>query len=88
MSEGSSFRCNVSGREYDIDSDFNCDSSGVVYLLGCKVCDKQYVGSTFTSFRARFNNYKSSSRKFSSGVAVTQAELFRHFTEANHHGFF
>ena len=87
MSEGSGFRCNVSGREYDINSDFNCDSSGVVYLLGCKVCGKQYVGSTFTSFRARFNNYKSSSRKFSSGVAVTQAELFRHFTEANHHGF-
>ena len=87
MSEGSGFRCNVSIREYDINSDFNCDSSGVVYLLGCKVCGKQYVGSTFTSFRARFNNYKSSSRKFSSGVAVTQAELFRHFTEANHHGF-
>ena len=87
MSEGSSFRCNVSGREYDIKSDFNCDSSGVVYLLGCKLCGKQYVGSTFTSFRARFNTYKSSSRKFSSEVAVTQAEFFKHFTEANHHGF-
>ena len=36
MSEGSSFRCNVSGREYDTNSDFNCDSSGVVYLLGLK----------------------------------------------------
>ena len=87
MPEGTSFRCNVSGREYDIHSDFNCDSSGVVYLLGCKVCGKQYVGSTFTSFRARFNTDKSSSRKFSSGIAVTQAELFRHFTEANHYGF-
>ena len=58
-----------------------------MYLLGCKVCGKQYVGSTFTSCRARFNNYKSSSRKFSSGVAVSQAELVRYFTEANHHGF-
>ena len=29
-SEGSSFRCIVSGKEYDINSDFNCDSSGVV----------------------------------------------------------
>ena len=87
MSEGSSFRCNVSGREHDINSNFNWDSSGIVYLLGCKVCGKQYVGSTFTSFRARFKNYKSSSRKFSSRVAVTQAELFRHFTETNHDGF-
>ena len=66
MSEGSSFGCNVSGREYDINSDFNCDSSGVVYLLGYKVCGKQCVGSPFTSFRARFN--KSSSRKFSRGL--------------------
>ena len=87
MSEGSRFRCNVSGREYDINSDFNFDSSRVVNLLGCKVCGKQCVGSTFTSFRARFNNYKSYSRKFSSGVAVMQAELFRYFTEANHHDF-
>ena len=85
MLESSSFSCNVSGREYDINSDCNCDSSGVVYLFGCKVCGKQYVGSTFTSFTARFNKYKSSSKKFSSGVAVTQAELFRHFTEVNHH---
>ena len=33
MSEGSGFRCNVSGREYDIHSDFNCDCSGVVLFL-------------------------------------------------------
>ena len=58
-----------------------------MYVLGCKVCGKQYVGSTFTPFRIRFNNYKSSSRKFSSGISVTQAELFRHFTEDNHHEF-
>ena len=44
-------------------------------------------GSTFISFRARFNNYKSSCRKFSSGVAVKQAEFFRHITEVNQHGF-
>ena len=52
MSEGSSFKCNVSEMEYYINSKYTCDSSCVVYLLGCKVCGKQYVGSTFTSFRA------------------------------------
>ena len=87
MSEGSSFKCNVSGREYSSNSNFTSDSSGVVYLLGCKVCGKQYVGSTFTSFRARFNNYKLASRKFPGGVIVPQAELVRHFTEAGHHAF-
>ena len=87
MSEGNSFRCSVSGREYTINRSFICDSSGVVYVLGCKVCGKQYVGSTFIPFRVRFNNYKSSSRRFFSGISVTQEELFRHFTEDNHHGF-
>ena len=86
MSEGSSFKCNASGRKYYINSNFTCDSSAVVYLLGCKVFGKQYVGSTSTSFRAKFNNYKSASRKFSGGVLVRQAELFRQFTEAGHHG--
>ena len=87
ISEGSSFKCNVSEREYYINSNYTFDSSCVAYLLGCKVCGKQYVGSTFTSFRARFNNYKSVSRKFSGGVLLLQTEPFRHFTEAGHHRF-
>ena len=47
MSEGSNFRCNVSGREYSISSGVVVSpvSSivGVVYILGCKVCGKQLV---------------------------------------------
>ena len=87
ISEGNSFSCNVSSNYYSISSSCNCDSSGVVYLVGCKVYGKQYVGSTFTSSKTRFNNYKSSSRKFSYGLSVAQAEPFRHFTEVNHSGF-
>ena len=87
MSEGKSFRCSDSGREYIINSRFNCDFSGLVYVLYCKVCCQQYVGSTFTPFRIRFNNCKSSIMKFSSEISVTHAELFRHFAEDNHHGF-
>ena len=85
MSEGNSFRSNFSEGEFKISSRYTCDSSGVVYLLGCKVCGKQNVGSIFTSFRVRFNNYKS--RRYSKGEVVTQADFFRHFTEANHHVF-
>ena len=57
MTEGDSFSCNGSGRKCGISSCFTCDSSGVVYLLGCNVCSKQYVGSTVAPFRVRFNNY-------------------------------
>ena len=55
--------------------------------MECKVSGKQYVDRTFTSFRARFNNYWSSSKKLSSWISVTQAELFKYYTEVNHHGF-
>ena len=64
MSEGDKFVCHVTGKEYRINSRFDCDSSGVVYLLSCKVCGLWYVSSTFTPFRTRFNNYTSCSRKF------------------------
>ena len=84
--EGNSVRCNVSGKQYSVSSSFNCDSSGVLYFSGCKVCHKQYLGSTFTSFRNSFNNYKPSGRKFSYVMSVAQAELFRHFTDFNHNG--
>ena len=31
----------------------------VVYLITCKKCEKQYVGSCIITFRTRFNNYGS-----------------------------
>ena len=86
--QGDRFRSEVSGREFKISSNFTCDSSGVVYLLGWKVCSNQYLGSTFTLSRVRFTNYKSASRRFLKGEVVTQAELFEHFSGADHHGFF
>ena len=87
MSNSEHFHSNIDSREYRINYSFNCDSSNVVYLLECTVCGVQYVGSTCTPFRLRFNNYKACSRKFNSGASVPQVEFFRHFTEEGHHGF-
>ena len=53
-----SFRSSTTGKEYKINYSFNCDLSNVVYLIECNVCGVQYVGSTCTHFRLRFNNYK------------------------------
>ena len=64
MSNSEHFHSNVDSRKYRINYSFNCDSSNVVYLLECTVCGVQYVGSTSTPFRLRFNNYKACSRKF------------------------
>ena len=58
-----------------------------MYLLEGTVCGVQYIGSTCTPFRLRFENYKACSRKFNSGASVPQMEFFRRFTEEGHHGF-
>ena len=58
-------------------NDFDCDSKGVVYLLKCQGCFKQYIGSTITVFRMQVNNHKSS---------LTGEHLYSHFFEAGHEG--
>ena len=69
----------------------HCNSKYVVYLLQCKTCNIQYVGSTTTQFRKRFNNYKSQFRKFSNQkegnkTSVPQSGLFEHFMKSDHNG--
>ena len=58
MSDSDSFHSHVTKKEYKIKFSPNCDSLNVVYLFDCVVCGFQYVGSTSTPFRFRFNNYK------------------------------
>ena len=48
---GESFTSKITGKRYSINFELNCNSTNVVYLLSCKVCGVQYVGSTSTRFR-------------------------------------
>ena len=42
------------GKSYTINYELDCNSSNVVYLLSCKVCHVQYVGSATTKFGLSF----------------------------------
>ena len=53
---GRTFRSKTNGKEFRINYNLNCNSKNVVYLITCKVCGIQYVGSTTTTFRSRFKN--------------------------------
>ena len=75
-----SFRSSETSQEYEIRCHSNCDSENVVYLVTCKSCRKQYVGST-VKFRNRFNNYKSCFRKCSSGETAPQMSFHSHFLQ-------
>ena len=48
----------------------------------CGKCSKQYVGSTITAFRLRFNNHKSSINRFPKGQrGLSGQHLYEHFFE-------
>ena len=62
-------------------------TQGVIYLISCKKCRKQYVGSTITSFRYRFNNHKSSLTRFGRGQrGICGEHLYSHFFSEGHSG--
>ena len=63
----------------------DCNSDYVVYLLSCKSCGIQYVGSCTTKFRLRVNNYKSCNKRHLT-QAVPQAGLHDHFDLPGHNG--
>ena len=64
----------------------DCNSKNVIYLITCKKCKKQYIGSCFTRFRTRFNNYCSCHRKFCRAHSVIQVSFHAHFMLVGHFG--
>ena len=59
----------------------------LIYLLNYKKCRKQYVGQTVDTFRYRWNNYRSNSRKHAHGISCMQEHLYEHFCDSEHSGF-
>ena len=77
----------VQQRVFCINHHFDCNSQGVIYLITCGKCSKQYVRSTITTFRLRFNNHKSSINRFSKGQrGLSGQHLYEHFFEEGHSG--
>ena len=74
------FKSKHSNEVYQIKKNFNCNSKMVVYLIECRVCGKQYNGSTVTKFRARANNYKSTHHNF----RKEQIRFHEHYLQNEH----
>ena len=97
------FSSNVTGQTYEIrGGPFHCNSKNVVYLMECRKCSIQYVGSSGSNkkdsdnrMRCRYNDYKSKHREFlrrrdngtlGKGTAVPQTALHAHFAQPDHNG--
>ena len=47
------FTCHATKRKYKIRGFLTCNTKNIIYLIACKCCAKQYIGSA-TGFRGRF----------------------------------
>ena len=89
LEPGERFYSYRTGKSYTINYQLDCINSNVVYLLSCKVCHVQYVGSTTTKFRLRFDNHKARFRahsRLSFEGGNKDDLLYRHFFGPGHHG--
>ena len=52
----------------------NCQSSWVIYIIECNICNLQYIGKSETAFNLRLNNHRNHIKK-----EVSSCELTEHF---------
>ena len=91
MKNTSTFKSKHSNKVYQIKKNFNCNSKMVVYLIECRICQKQYNGSTVAKSRARANNYKSMHRNFRkeqilSNQACNQKHFYEYYLQNDYNG--
>ena len=79
VTETDTFSSIVTGKTFQINHELNYDDKCLIYLLKCKVCNKQYVGETTDAFRLRWNNYKNKDRKLQRNESCTHQHLYEHF---------
>ena len=49
---------NTTNMSFKLQTDLNCNSNNIIYLIECENCGKQYIGQTKRSLRLRFNNHR------------------------------
>ena len=77
------FTCTVTGKTYKVRGKLFCTSSNVIYLISCKLCKEQYVGSAFKdNFKSRFRVHKSDVITGKDRCGVTK-HFFTKFSNSN-----
>ena len=79
VSETDVFQSFQTSEQYKINHQANCNDKCLIYLLSCKVCDLQYVGSTSDKFKLWW--------KAKRGEEHMQQLVFEDFSSNDHNGF-
>ena len=72
------FKSQQTKKIYKIFHNVNCASSYVIHLIGCILCNKQYVGKAETSLSIRLNNHRKDVKK------VDAIMICKYFQQASH----
>ena len=66
-------------QKFPIKQHIHCNSSNIIYIITCSLCNKQYTGQTSTTLRQRINNHKSAIRRTNTAESVAS-----HFKLTDH----
>ena len=69
----------VTKQKFPIKQHIHCNSSNVIYIITCSLCNIQYTGQTSTTLRRRINNHKSAIRR-----PHTTESVGSHFQQTDH----
>ena len=58
INESNEFVCSNTNETFSLNSDFDCTSENVIYLITCKKCHTQYVGQTHQKVSKRMNSHR------------------------------
>ena len=62
IQESNIFTSSTTKHTYTIESNMNCNSTNIIYLITCTYCKLQYVGQTKRKLKDRLNDHKSNIR--------------------------
>ena len=78
ISETKTFRSFHCDKTFTIKKSLSCESSGIIYLLNDKRCERSYVGRTLTAMKTRLANYRRHIQTAHKGC-----EIASHFAECS-----
>ena len=73
------FQSSVTKKSYKVHTSATCKTKGVVYLIECRKCPKQYVGSTTNALHIRLNGHRYDIRR-----KKIQKPVAKHFNGRGH----
>ena len=85
IQEIDTFQSFVKKEVYKVKHHVHCDSKYLIYLISCKLCGLQYVGSAVDRFCLRWNNYKCSQMIVSEGCTPKKNYSHQHFLSETDH---